>query len=588
MKSNKSQSPRDLTLWILAIGAAIFTLCFGLTLLLVKQEISRWGEKQAELTSNYIETYVVEEMRNVETAAFTMAGGIFSYTFREQSGDAAVEHDLRVFKLPSEEEIFQTLERFLDANPQICGVALGFENDITGYDHDEFGTACYVTNINGTLQRLHLGQIHDFHQKEWYMNGMKSGKGQWSLPFRETSNNRVVTCFSMPVEDIHTGRKFGVLAFDINTEIFRKRCDGIAPFPGAEISIIDRENKFVSQLDTTLLLKSVTESPIYADVFAGYDPNGTGVMSTLDRGDSIYYLTPISHNGWTICTMFPKKALYASMDTMRHRVTLIAIFGILFMAMFLSWLFRKIQKISIQKAGMESELGIASRIQLGMLQKECPESCAGYDLDIATYLHPTKDVGGDLYDYLARDGKLFFCIGDVSGKGIPASLFMAETLALFRNAAAKYDSPSEIISSMNRTLSFNNSHNMFCTAIVGVIDIKSGILRYCNAGHNYPIIGGKFIKSKPEIVLGVMEDIPYSTHETPFAPDECILLYTDGVTEAENLTKAQFGDERLLAASAKASNGPDIVENVKKAVMEFRGNANQNDDITLMAIRYHR
>ena len=578
---------------IISIGAVIFVLCVGLTQLLVKKEVTRWGEKQAELTSNTIRTYVDGELKNVETAAYTLACDLFSCAYRKDDGKSAVIHDFQQKGLPSEEEIFSRLEKFLDANPPICGVAIGFEKDVEGFDDGPYGTACYVTDINGIPKRLRLGHINDFRSKEWYRNAGVSEGGNWSLPFRESSENRVVTCFGFPIREAGSGKKLGVMAFDINTERFREQCDKAAPFPEAEISIVDRKLNFVSQRDNSLLLKSIADSEEFAEVFSAYNAEKQELpMYTVNSGDSIYYLTPIPVNGWTICTMFPEKALFASIDRMMKLITLISLVGILLMALFLFWIFKKVQKMTIRKAGLESELAIASGIQSGMLQKDCPaDSATGFKLDVKAFLQPAKDVGGDLYDYQVRDGKLFFCVGDVSGKGVPASLFMAETLALFRSAVERLDSPSEIISAMNDTLSFNNGNNLFCTVFVGVIDLNAGILRFCNAGHNFPVIGGQFVKTKPELALGIMESIPYTCHETPFGAGQFLLTYSDGVTEAENLAKDLFGDDRLTDVTSGLSpdcSSEEIIDKVKNAVISFRGDAYQNDDITLMAIRYEK
>ena len=148
----------------------------------------------------------------------------------------------------------------------------------------------------------------------------------------------------------------------------------------------------------------------------------------------------------------------------------------------------RLQEINAQKASMERDLQVASGIQMGMLPKDFPSNHERDDVQIYATLTSAKQVGGDLFDFYFRDNKLFFCIGDVSGKGIPASLFMAVTRSVFRTVSAKEDRPDAIMTSLNNTIADMNESLMVVTMFIGVLDLPTGMLRYCNAGHDAPML----------------------------------------------------------------------------------------------------
>ena len=212
------------------------------------------------------------------------------------------------------------------------------------------------------------------------------------------------------------------------------------------------------------------------------------------------------------------------------------------------------------------------------------------DIDIFAQLKPAKEVGGDLYDYYIRDEKLFFCVGDVSGKGIPASLIMVVTQALFRTAVAHQSNPGKIISGINDISCREGDSSMFTTLFVGVLDLPTGRLRYSNAAHNGPIlINNSEITSlpcDPNIPVG-LDSWKFTTQEVIISPQTTIFLYTDGLTEAENLSHEQFEEERIFEVARQTEGQPQIlIEKMTKAVEQFVGNAEQSDDLTMLAIMY--
>ena len=265
----------------------------------------------------------------------------------------------------------------------------------------------------------------------------------------------------------------------------------------------------------------------------------------------------------------------------------------------------ELRDTTAQKAAMESELKIAHDIQMSMLPKTFPPYPERDDIDIYGMLTPAKAVGGDLFDFYIRDEKLFFCIGDVSGKGIPASMFMAVTRSLFRNISAHVVLPEHIAYALNNALTEGNETNMFVTLFTGVLDLATGHLHYCNAGHNAPLLVGCDVEDSvphadpqvrelpclPNLPLGIMGEFQFEAQEVDLDPDATIFLFTDGLNEAENAFHEQFGDERIMEVAnrllAKREHQPiNITYEMFQAVHNFVNGAEQSDDLTMLAIQY--
>lgn len=253
----------------------------------------------------------------------------------------------------------------------------------------------------------------------------------------------------------------------------------------------------------------------------------------------------------------------------------------------------ELKSTTANKERIESELRIAQGIQMGMLPKSFPAFPDRDDIALAAKIVPAKEVGGDLYDFFINNEKLYFIVGDVSGKGIPASLVMAVTCRLFRSVASYLDKPEEIISSLNDSLSDGNDSNMFCTAFLGILDLKTGDLTYCNAGHNAPLIIEKngnvsAMGVMPNLPLGLFSGFPYQGQATKIDKDTMLYLFTDGVTEAENNDKELYSDERLISILKEnnAIEPKEIVDVTFADVQRHADGANQSDDITVMCIKF--
>ena len=249
----------------------------------------------------------------------------------------------------------------------------------------------------------------------------------------------------------------------------------------------------------------------------------------------------------------------------------------------------ELKQVNETKGRIEGELNAAKDIQMSMLPKLFPAYPDRDDIDIYGQLTSAKEVGGDLFDFFIRDDKLFFCIGDVSGKGIPASLVMAMTRSLFRNIANHESRPEKIVSLINEAMSDGNDSNMFVTFFLGVLDLQTGQLHYCNAGHDWPYLVGNGItelKSDPNLPVGTFSDTVYCLEEYRMPEGTILFMYTDGLTEAQDSQNNLFGDQRIVDVLQTGGSCKEIIAKMTEAVHKFVGDAEQSDDLTMLAIQY--
>jgi serine phosphatase RsbU (regulator of sigma subunit) len=252
---------------------------------------------------------------------------------------------------------------------------------------------------------------------------------------------------------------------------------------------------------------------------------------------------------------------------------------------------QRLAEMRAAKERMESELRIASDIQMSMLPRAFPEV---EGLDMYASMDPAREVGGDLYSFLQKEDELYFCIGDVSGKGVPASLFMAQVTRLFHGMASYGMDPAEIATRMNAELVEDNEQSMFVTMFICRLNLKLNLLEYCNAGHNPPALGNvdgqfSFLDMLPNAPIGLWPGLQYKGESIEFFKDRMLLIYTDGLNEAENPQQDQFGEQRIIdiLSSMNLSKAQDIVEKLRSEVNNFRNGAEPNDDLTMLCLKYH-
>ena len=321
---------------------------------------------------------------------------------------------------------------------------------------------------------------------------------------------------------------------------------------------------------------------------------GNQVVKYQGHREFIFY-APVERTGWSMAIVIPSEDIYADFRLSRWVIIALQILGLLLLFYILYAAARnqmRLQDVTEKKSRIESELHIARNIQMSMLPKTFPTYPEHIDIDMSGLIVPAKEVGGDLIDFYIRDKKLFFCIGDVSGKGVPASLVMAVTRSLFRTVSAQEKSPQRIVSSMNDSMAEMNENNMFVTFFLGVLDLQSGHLRYCNAGHNAPVRIGPdsatLLDVVPNLPLGVETGMKFQEQETDLACHDGLFLYTDGLTEAENVAHGLFGEEKMLQTILlhNGERAETQVKSMASAVHAHTHGCDPSDDLTMLVIRY--
>jgi len=290
----------------------------------------------------------------------------------------------------------------------------------------------------------------------------------------------------------------------------------------------------------------------------------------------------------------PIHDIYGNAYRLTNMLVLLMLAG-MFLIGLIFWLASRnmmnLRKLELREQRVEDELGIAHDIQMGMLPSDFPSGEEYQALSIHAFLQSAREVGGDLYDYFLQDNILHFCIADGSGKGIPASLMMAVARSLFRTVAQEEDGPSRVLSSLNASIADMNDSNMFVTMFVGQLDLKTGLLRYSNAGHNPPVLltekGPSPLPVNPNLPLGLFADTGFGEQEVTLRSGEGLFIYTDGLTEAENPELALFGTARMMENLETALEPEDQIRAMTRAVEAFAAGATRSDDLTLLMFRYH-
>ncbi len=500
------------------------------------------------------------------------------------------------------DSIYSTLQLIIHNNPIITGCAIAFE---PGYFPDKGRWyEPFVGRENGTSGKIVRRQIgtaeHDYHTMTWYTDGLTSKGGHWTEPYVDDAGSKMMVCsYTLPVHDA-TGRVVGVFCSDVSLEWL---ADLFGHHGNAFTLLASRSGRLLACPDKTQVMTTTIQEMaakhsdsmigvVNANMLAG--DSGDAEIKTDDGEKSYIYYSPVEGGtGWTMAVVFSDREIYRGLRQVGFNLTLLILLGLGLLVFIIFRTIRSIKKLqdaNAEKERMGSELRIASGIQMGMLPKTFPPYPDRDEVTMYGTLVPAKEVGGDLYDFYIRDEKLFFCIGDVSGKGVPASLVMAVTRSLFRTVSTHEGSPERIMKQMNNAMSEMNESSMFVTLFVGVLDLRNGQALYCNAGHNPPVLAGaetRFIQQDANIPVGLMPDWDYTLQEGRMEAGDILFLYTDGLTEAENAEHGQFGEERMMERLRTLERKPRaIIEGTTEAVHAFVGGAEQSDDLTMVAIQF--
>ncbi len=557
--------------------------------------------------------------------------------------------------LGSPEQVFDALEREISVN-QLLGCFAAFEPDYFKGQGRWFEAYVYRAD-SSRYDRQQIGSpSHDYFNGPWYKKGLSRDRkdlGYLTSPYFDNSIDSSMYCsYVLPIFD-RQGRKVGVYGVDLNYLWINKVIAEVEKiikreFFDTDESIQDRDGviNFSVQFIDSKGNRVLGSDSLDINILKAEQEQVFSNLGMRDLKGTPYYVNykPLPYTDWTVAVIQHRDLVFTWGGVLSFFIAFCMVVGSLVIFFFTSWSIRRATKplgflsdsaqevakgnfdaplptfrhndevaqlrdsfgtmqqslkqymedlkaSTTAKAALESELNIARDIQLSKVPTEFPQRP---DFDIYASMTPAKAVGGDLYDFFVRDNELLFCLGDVCGKGVPAALFMMETRSLFRAYAADEDRPDRIVLKMNKTLNEHNESLMFVTLFVGILDLTTGELRYCNAGHETPLVINKEFKQLPfegVCPVGVVADPPYVMQTVHIEPQTMILVYTDGLDEAMTADKEKIGNERIFnevsCAIQNGQTGPkELIERLKQAVHDFVGDAEQSDDLTLLAIRF--
>ena len=565
------------------------------------------------------------------------------------TGNSAWEIETNLDKPDS---LYAVINRFVKRNPVICGSAVAFRKDFYKEKKGYFSPYVYKNQTGETEQRQLGNNTYNCQEKEWFTEPMRTGKAHWSKPYFDMGGGEMLmTTYSLPLYD-QKNNLYAVFTADISLTWLTKLVNNIRPYPRSYNLMIDQEGTYIIHhrperilhetiFSATSDMKDTTVTNIGQHMVAGM--RGMELLQNDDTLSYVFY-APLQ-TGWSVATVCPREEVFASLDKIQYRVVAIVCIGLVILAFVCGRIIRhvvnplsrftdaarqiaggdfnvplphskykdemgqlhdafeymqgalveymdELKKTTAQKERIESELRIASEIQMGMIPKLFPPFPERKDIDLYAVLKPAKEVGGDLYDFFIHDEKLLFVIGDVSGKGIPASLLMAVTRSLFRTIAVHRHTAKEIVEALNHAIADNNESNMFITLFVGILNLKTGQLRYCNAGHTPPVLSGKrenahILTCTSNIPIGVLKDFEYEEENLDLGFNRMLLLYTDGLTEAENKNKTLYSETRLIDTMQilQGHSAQETIRFLEKSVQAFANGTEQSDDLTMLALQ---
>ena len=483
-------------------------------------------------------------------------------------------------------------------NPDFYNCSIAFEP----YYFKDKGLyfSAYSKHNGDSIRTIQGGsENYQYFFADWYLMPTLLGHACWTEPYMDldvaTNTSEMVTSYCQAIKD-NDGRVIGVINTSLSLNWLSQTISATKPYPNSYSIMIGRGGTYFVHPDST----KITRQTIFTQTLEEPDTALASLGHAMQRGEEgmremhiggehcyVFY-KPLGKTGCSMAIVCPESDIFGGFDRLRRTVMTIVTVGLLLMLyLFIRIITRELSPLrrlareaetiasgqfdtqlpdfervdeigqlsqsfgnmqqslvryieelkdtTAQKASIESELNVANSIQMSMLPSVFPDR---EGLDMYASMTPAKEVGGDLYGYLLKDDNLYFCLGDVSGKGVPASLFMAQVTRLFRTLANQQLPPAEICTHMNDALSGDeNPTNMFVTLFIGMLDLQSGHLSFCNAGHNPPIIGGganhgEFLEMKPNFPIGVLPGLEFEGEEIANIHGRALFIYTDGLNEA--------------------------------------------------------
>jgi sigma-B regulation protein RsbU (phosphoserine phosphatase) len=560
----------------------------------------------------------------------------------------------------SDQEMIKFQEVVVRENDEIFASAIAFEPGEYKKNIKRYAPFFFKEDSLISFQNLDSGEYNYFLQDWYQIPKELNRAYWSEPYYDEGGGDILMSTYSVPFHRKDSDKLRGIITIDISLEWLQKIFQQLKIYESGYGFLLSQSGRYIVHPNEDLVMNAsifdIAESRNDSLLREAGRKMLRGEQSIVEISSPgtkekfwLYY-APLLSNGYTMGIVIPQKEFYADLYQLNKTVFFSGIAGLIFLFAVISVISKKItlplrnlseatkvigqgdfsvklpqlttgdeigilsrsfEKMQItlkeyienlksataEKERIQGELRIAHDIQMSIIPKTFPPFPNRNDVDIFGVLEPAKAVGGDLYDFfLLDDDHLCAAIGDVSGKGVPASLFMAVTRTLLRAKANKTMQLSidEIITGMNIDLCSENEASMFVTFFLTIINLKTGEMKYCNAGHNFPYIlhaDGKLteLNQTHGLPLGVMDLSPYSFDKIQLEKGARLFLFTDGINEAENMEKELFDDRRLrqtLGSMGKEPSPRVIIETMRSRVKKFTGEAEQSDDLTMLSIKY--
>lgn len=535
---------------LIKIFIAIFVLlvCSVIYYFYIRKDALHSAEKRAELTLKNTERMILIRMGKIETTVNAI-------------------RPMVEYALDDPDAMYDITRHIAESSSRIMGAGIAFKADY--YPEKGHWYETYVGYHYGcdTFVSKQLGSAkHDYLQMDWFKKGLMSPSGYWSDPYFDNAGGKTfLVSYCLPIHD-STNEAVGVICTDITLDTLASIVKSVKLSPRSFCTLTSCEGKLLVGPPTTQKIRG--KCHVFSEKI-----EGKNLILTLTVPDAEMY------------KRLRKSSLFFLL------MALSGIFAVLFISFQSMQNLWKLNEVRLKEQHIEDELAIARNIQQSLLPSEQTVK-SSKTINIKGLQIPAKYVGGDLFDYYVRDNKLLFCIGDVSGKGVPAALLMAISHSLFRTISSHNERPEIMMEALNNAISENNPDIMFITMFLGIMDLTTGTISYCNAGHNPPIVikngRAEYLDTEPSLLLGVELSAKYTAHELTLAHGDTLFLYTDGLTEAENAEHETFGEKRALETAAHFGTltAEQQIEQMHQAVDQFVNNAEQSDDLTMLAIQY--
>lgn len=589
----------------------------------------------------------VENASNVLNKAISDVNGVLSTV------ETAVNSNLWIIQehIDDPDYMYEVTSNLVKNTDLVIGSAVAFEANHFPDKGEYYSPYSYQENIGGEILSKQLGSNdNDYFTADWYQLPLLLNTSGWSEPyFDEGGAEQMMTTYSVPVKD-KDGKIVAIMTADVSLETLTEKVSSLRLYDGSRNIMIGNCGAFLIHWDPDRLLNSTifsTALEMQSDKFFEIGSkmiakeSGYGNFRSEEGKHSFVSYGALS-NGWSVGVISSYSDIFASSKNLNIVMLLAMLLGLGLLYYIIKRLIKRLTQpitefaysaMAIAKGNFNAripeihtndelkrlqesltymeksidnyitelrsttaanekigrELSIASSIQMHMLSKDFPQLD---QLDLYATLHPAKEVGGDLYDFYIQNNKLYFVVGDVSGKGVPAALFMAITRSAFRYIIKSGHDMATVISRINDSFAEGNDSNMFVTMFAGCIDLETFEMDYCNAGHNpiiiiHPDQHAEYLHAKANLAAGLFEGFPYSGERMQLEKGCRLVAYTDGVSEAEDTDKNLYGEDRLMDYAGKfpaKDSSVEFTEGLLGSVKQFTCGNEQNDDITVMSI----